>query len=442
MSFHAKLSPSSAHRWMNCAGSVALIGDESSPAGVEAMRGTAAHKVIETMLQKGETDATAYRNHYIFVHAPGVEETLIGSPDMELKPLVDDWAMFVCDDTMVAGIQMMIDEVERIREEECFDPVLYTERFLDMTWLDDRLGGTADVTLVDPGWIHLADYKNGRIVVEVTNNEQMKNYAVGLLHEHPDARGVTVHLVQPNAIHEDGCIRHETYSADELKLFELQMKQAADAVSKPNAPRRTGAWCTYCPAKIRCPEFDAAALSEAGADFASDPAEALPIRFDDGSDLAVADDGGEAYRASLSRKSKWISVLDQWAKDVTQAIYTELMNGRDVPGKKLVQGKTNRVYLNDQDKTLAELVKAGLDPSQLYTDPKLKSPAQVEKIRPLPPGMKPAGIKKLVGALAHKPPGRITVADADDPREAIDPTTAAAADFASDPVEGDDGDFA
>lgn len=426
MAFHAKLSPSSAKRWMNCPGSPALIGDESSSAGVEAMRGTAAHKIIETMLAAGESDASAYHNHLVIVHEPGVEETLILKPGSEV-PIVEGWHLFVCDEIMVNGVQMMIDHHAYVRDEQCFDPVVYTERFLDMSWLDPRLGGTADDTLVDPDWAHLLDYKNGRIIVEVKDNEQCKNYAVGLLHEHPDIRGVTVWIVQPNAIHEDGCIRSESYTADELKLFEIQMKQAADATSAPNAPRRAGEWCVFCPAKIRCPEFEDAAQTEAGMDFASDPVESPPAPI---SDFVEADDDGEAYRAMLARKAKFIPLLDAWAKDINKAIFAELMNSRDVPGKKLVYAKSNRAYIDDEPTTAAALIEAGFPEADLYTDPKLKSPAQVEKLRPN--GMKAAAVKKVVGALAFKPQGKITVADADDARPALDPAAAAGADFAGD----------
>lgn len=440
MAFHAKLSPSSAHRWMNCPGSVKLIGDESSDAGQEAMRGTAAHRVIEAMLQNGEHDAGKYRNYQILVHKPGTEETMLHPPGVSIDMAkAEGWFLFICDDTMVNGVQMMIDEHDRIVEEECFDPVVHTERYLDMSWLDPRLGGTADDTIVDVSWIHLLDYKNGRIVVEVKGNEQMKNYAVGLLHEHPDAQGVTVHLVQPNAIHEDGCIRTESYTADELKLFELQMKQAADATSKPNAVRRTGEWCTFCPAKVRCPEFDAMALAEAGADFADDPYE-LPQPMPE-PDIDAGDVDMEAYRADLARRSKWIPVLDQWARDINKAIFNELMSGATVPGKKLVHGKANRAYVNDKATTAAALIEAGLPEAELFTEPELKSPAQVEKIR-MPGVFKPKQIKDIVAAVAFKPLGRISVADSDDPRDAVDPTAAAASDFASDPVEGDESDFA
>lgn len=437
MSFHAKLSPSSSHRWMNCAGSVALIGDESSGAGIEAMRGTAAHKVIEQMLQQKERDASAYHNFIILVHGPGEEETQIHPPGTEV-PLTDGWFLFVCDDKMVSGVQMMIDEVDRVLTEVCFDPELYTERYLDMTWLDSRLGGTTDVTAVDPDWVHLLDYKNGRILVEVKGNEQMKNYAVGLLHEHPDARGVTVRLVQPNGYHEDGCIREESYTADELKLFELRMKEAADATSMPNAPRRAGDWCTFCPAKGRCDEFNAVALEEAGMDFASDPFESPPAQVMP-TFIPGDEDSEAAYRASLARKKKWQPAIDQWMREVNQAIFNELMNGRNVPGSKLVRGKSNRRYVADVATTAATLIENGIPEDQLYVAPVLKTPAQMEKIRP--PGMKPKAVKLIVAGVAWKPPGRLTVADEDDPRDAEDPATAAAADFADDPAEESEGDI-
>lgn len=416
---------------MNCPGSVALIGDESSTAGIEAMRGTAAHKFIEHMLQNDEHDASIYLHFYARVHIDSKEETQL--VDAEPKP-IEGWMDFECDETMVNGVQMMIDEHDRIVE-TCFDPIVYTERFLDMSWLDPRLGGTADDTIVDPGWINLLDYKNGRIVVEVTGNEQMKNYAVGLLHEHPEAQGVTVTLVQPNAIHEEGCIRTESYSADELKLFEIQMKQAADATSRPNAPRRTGDWCIYCPAKIRCPEFDEMALEEAAMDFREDAPDTPP---DDGvkiEDIFNDDDGGESYRAMLARKRKWIKVLDAWARSLNQAIYNEMMNGRVVPGVKLVAGKSNRKYVSDEQTTANALVEAGIPNESIWTEPELKSPAQIEKIRP--PGMKAAMVKKIVEPLTHKPPGRITIADEDDARPAVDPGAAAITDFADDPADDD-----
>jgi len=426
MAKHAKLSPSSAERWINCAGSVALVGDESSAAGMPAMMGTAAHKVVETMIAQRETDAREYLGCIVLVHGPGTEDSIIyTSDDPEAMKRRPDWFAFPVNEDMVNGVQTMIDEVERVVA-DLFHPEIYTERFLDMSWLDPRLGGTADVSAVEPfGWVHLFDYKNGYVVVEVKDNPQMKNYGVGLLHEHPDAEGVVVHLVQPNAPHEEGVIRSETYTRDELKLFEIQLKEAADATSVPNAPLRAGSWCTWCPAKIRCPEFEAAMEREAVMEFSDDPPEpalALPVPVDN---------------TELARKAAWIPVFDQWGRDIEGAIQHALEHGETVPGKKLVLKKANRRWLQDA-KVVEDKIVDGADiaASELYTDPKLKSPAKIEKL-----GDKAQRkiIKKLVGELSGKPNTGYTVANENDPREAVDAVSLAAMEFMdeddSDPAE-------
>lgn len=425
MAFHAKLSPSAAKRWMNCPGSVHLIGDESSVAGPEAMRGTAAHKVIETMIIGQQTDASFYRNWQILVEQSTGDVKMY--PAGEPIPMDDGWFLFYCDDTMVAGVQMYITEVERVKA-RLFEAEVFSERFLNMSWLDPRLGGTADTTLVPPDdWLHLFDYKNGRITVEVKDNEQFLNYSVGLLHEHPDAPGVTVHLIQPNAIHEDGAIREESYTADEIKLFEIRMKEAADATDPPNAPLRAGDWCTFCPAKLRCPEFDSKIAEEAMMDFTEEPPKSVPILDPDLSQDAPGAD--EEYRAGLAQRAKWLPLIDQWARDLRAAIFHEIQNGRPIEGWKIVRGRSNRVWNivdNDEDGFVAVLAEeAGVEPEALYTR-KLKSPAQVEKLS--------KQAKKVVATLANKPPGKLALARSDDEREAVDQAAAAAEEFADDPI--------
>lgn len=441
---HAKLSPSSAHRWMNCSGSVALIGDSPNNAGEAAMLGTAAHKVIEQMLQRGASDASEYHGFIIHVKKDGDEETAIYAPDdpAAIGTTKPGWFAFVCDDAMVAGVQMMIDEVARVKE-ELFDAELFTERYLDGSWLDPRLGGTADVTLVEPAaWIHLFDYKNGRVIVEVTNNEQMKNYGVFLLHEHPNALGVVVHLIQPNALHEDGCIREETYTADELKLFELSIKAAADATSVPNAPLRAGDWCIYCPGKDRCPAFETLMLEEAGVDFANDPVEPIAVptlttEFVDPAEWPQHYIEGDEYRSALARRARWIPLMDQAARDIRAKIQAELLNGKEVGegdnGWKLVRGKSNRAYI-DEVAAQERFNESGIGDEHLFTNPKLKSPAQIEKLGKTT-GIKPKKLKEIVAEVTFKPEGRISIAPMTDARDAIDPTAVAVDEFASDPAE-------
>lgn len=405
---------------MNCAGSVALIGDESSEPGDPALKGTCAHRIVEVMISTKKHNARKYLGKWVHVHTGDDPAEIVDSENaIVLKP---GWRAFPVDEDMVNGVQIMVDEVERVVAALTM-PEVFTERYLDGKWLDPRLGGTADVTAVEPfGWIHLFDYKNGYIIVEVKNNSQMKQYAVFLLHEHPDAEGVVIHLVQPNASHEDGIIRTVTYTRDELKLFEIEMKQAADATAIPNAPRRAGEWCQWCPAKIRCPEFDGLIQNEAVMDFADDPYENI-----NGTTGGII---GGVTSEQLAQKAKWIPLFDQWAREISGELTNRVINGDKFLRTlyKLVQKKKHRQWLVTPARVTREL-DGLIDEKELFTDPELKSPAQVEK---LTGGKDRKLVKDIVSLIAGAPPGEIVVAPISDPREEVDPTAVAAADFADD----------
>jgi hypothetical protein len=271
-------------------------------------------------------------------------------------------------------------------------------------------------------------------------DEQMKNYAVFLLHEHPGALGVEVHLVQPNAQHEEGIIRSVTYTADELKMFELQMKDAADATAVPNAPLRAGDWCMYCPAKTYCEAFESQAKDEAYADFAEDPPEdgilPIPALLEDMGQKNVGEAyrDGDDYRAALERKARWVPVLDQWAREIHARIQVQLLEGKKVGDWKLVRGKSNRV-LSPDEVTIQKVLndKWNIADDYLFNAPKMKSPAQLEKT--VVPGIEKKQMKVIVASVSKKPLGKIVIAPGNDAREAIDPGLVGADEFAADPAE-------
>ena len=424
---------------MNCPGSVALIGDESSVGGMPAMMGTAAHKVIETMILKGQHEASEYSGYWVHVKVKGDEPSELYAAD-DPHALADrpEWVAFLVNEDMVNGVQVTIDETDRIIE-SMFKPEVFAERFLDMSWLDPRCGGTADITLVEPfGWAHLVDHKNGRIVVEAMDNDQLKQYAGGVAHEHPDAEGVRVTISQPNAPHAEGVIRTVEFTRDELAIYEIQMKKAADATSLPNAPLRVGDWCQWCPAKTRCDAFDAAMAAEAAEDFG--------FSRDDGplpDKMTTLDTSSTTVNVSssdineLARKAKWIPLFDQWAREIDRAIQAHLLSGTPVGDLKLVRGKTNRKFADTTEvekRVNAEL--PGFPLRDLWDEPKFKTPAKVEKLGQSKDERKL--MKSLVAELSAKPPGKLVVAEANDPRPAVDVAAEAVNEFADDAAEGED----
>jgi hypothetical protein len=395
---------------MNCPGSIALIGDESSTTNQAAMLGTAAHKMLEIMLQNDHHDAREYHGATFLVKAAGDEETEYYAPGvaaLDPERARPGWFMFVADEKMVEGVQMTMDEVDRLKG-EMYAPELYTEVYLDGSWLDSRLGGTIDVRLIEPfGKGHIIDHKNGYIFVGAKDNDQLKQYAVFVLHEHPDLEEITVTISQPNSPHAEGLIRSETYTVAELKAYEKEMKKAADETSKPNALRRAGDWCLWCPAKTRCKEYDQMLLDEANADFADDePPAQLPT---------------PTSTTELAHKAKWVPVIEAWCNGIKADIQRELENGNIVgefgePEWKLVRGRAKRRLIDANETVRVLTEEVGLDGAQLWVDPKLKTPAQLEK---LGVGKEQRKLVKLkVKELAFMPDGKLTIAPMTDPREA------------------------
>jgi hypothetical protein len=412
---------------MNCPGSVALIGDESSTTNQAAMLGTAAHKLIEIMIQNDHHEAREYAGGVMLVKADGDEETEhypSGTPALDPDTPRPGWFMFVIDEKMVEGVQQTIDEVDRIKASRAEGTEVLPEVYMDGSWLDSRTGGTIDIRLVEPfGWLDIVDHKNGYIVVEAKDNDQLKQYAMLAAHEHPECEGVTVTISQPNAPHAEGLIRSESYTIDELKLYELQVKRAADATSKPNAPLRAGDWCLWCQAKTRCKAYDAMLLEEAQVDFSDDePPAQLPT---------------PVTTADLAHKMEWVPVIEAWIGNIKADIQRELENGNEVPGWKLVRGKSKRKWLSEdavKDKFIDEL---GLPEDDLLVAPKLKTPAQLEKLGVGKEQRK--AVKSAVKELAFMPNGALTIAPSYDPREAASALEDATNEFMTD--DNDEEDF-
>lgn len=416
---------------MNCPGSIALIGDDSSTTNQAAMLGTAAHKLIEIMIINDHHEAREYAGATFLVKADGDEETEYYAPGVAaLSPDTPrpGWFMFMADEKMVEGVQQTIDEVDRLRLEMCEGTEIFSEVYLDGSWLDSRLGGTIDVRLVEPfGRAKIVDHKNGFILVEAKDNDQLKQYAVFVMHEHPDCEEVEVIISQPNSPHAEGLIRSETFTIDELKLYEIRMKEAADATSKPNALLRAGDWCLWCPAKTRCKAHDAMLLEEANVDFADDePPAMLPT---------------PVSTKELAHKAKWLPVIEAFCNNIKADIQRELENGNIVgengePEWKLVRGRAKRRII-DPTETVRKLTEeVGLEEGELYVAPKLKTPAQLEKLGVGKEQRK--AVKNAISELAFMPPGALTIAPIYDPREAASALDDAANEFMT--ADDDDGD--
>lgn len=73
------------------------------------------------------------------------------------------------------------------------------EQSIKATWLTSEPDTTVDLVLYTQDEIHVIDWKWGKVRVEVTDNAQLMYYALCFAPLAPKAKGVTLHIVQPNA---------------------------------------------------------------------------------------------------------------------------------------------------------------------------------------------------------------------------------------------------
>lgn len=439
--WHAKLSASTSKRWLNCPGSVRAIQElydehpelkEKDEASPYAKEGTAAHHLMERCLKcLDRSSPTMPEDPNSLLHDVVDPRELVGGavtaegavfgPDQVVK-IMDGWHEITEDMATAVGVAVdfVLEEICRLGPGVEF----FSERKWDMTWLHPDLGGTSDLTL-SQFLVELCvyDYKHGKgVVVDVVDedgnlNEQGMTYLLGAARvDDFSHEKYTIGIIQPRAPHSDGAIRTASVSRHELLQFMERLKAGAEATQDPDAPLKAGGWCksSFCARNGNCPAQDELTSSTAKADFDDFPLE--------GQELAIAGPGGVVDANELARKLAWVPVIDAWCRGVETLAQRMAENGTDVPGWKLVRKKTNR-KLKGETELREAAAKAGLDPLKLYQPPKIKSPAQIEKLgkafKALVNSVDPDTKEQLY---IFKPEGKVTLAAETDPRPALEPS--------------------
>ncbi len=387
MSSHSTIGPSSAERWINCPASVQLSAQcPRSPSNVYAAEGTVAHGLAEELV----TDKV---------------------DDLELMARIGK--VVVCDgfdieitDEMVEGVMLYRDTIQDDMERMMKDPRpraefhRYAETKVHIKSVDPELWGTADYIQFIKGFsLKVYDFKYGRGVVEAVENYQMGMYGLGAMETIAGEAFDEVELViiQPRAGHVDGLVRRWKAPKEWLAKFKETARAAVKETKDPAARLNPGDHCKWCPAKASCPALYKAAQDAAGADFsvvAETPAQTkgLPeVRL-----MSVE---------ALAKAYSWREAVESWFGAVADAIQEKLACGIVVPGYKLVDGRSNRKWV-DEEAVVAEWEK--LLPEGALFEHKLLSPAKLEKL----PGVG----KGKIDHLTFKPEAKKAIARDTDPR--------------------------
>ncbi len=360
---HAKLSGSSAGRWMNCPGSIRMEEDLPNVTSVHAEYGTAAHELAAECLKTGEP------------------------PELYLGKTFNNVEV---DEEMVEGLQVYLDNLRELKGD------LLAEIKVDFApWVPGGFG-TADAIHFDTKskTLTVVDLKFGKgIQVDAENNPQITLYALGALNDFDficDIENIRMIIVQPRLDH----ISEWEISKETLLEHGNFIESRAREALRENAPITPGeVQCRFCKAKGTCRP-----LAEHNINMAfGDPENATPkdpLNLDNDDIVEILD------------KSDMIS---SWLKAVRKQAFIELNCGRNVPGYKLVIGKTNRNW-TDESVVEKALKRAKLKVTQIFTR-KLISPAQAEKLL----GTKYIALEKHI----IKPEGAQTLAPDSDKRPAI-----------------------
>ena len=378
---HAKLSPSGAHRWMRCPGSIALEAPFPDDSSVYAAEGTLAH-----LLASEELDGTKPAAERI-----GEQHTVDGFD-------------FTVDKVMVAYVE---DYVKLVRE-YAEGGVLLVEQRVPIGHLTGETDatGTSDAVVVhaDEGRLTVIDLKYGMGVrVMADGNEQAMMYALGALESYEqlaDFVNICMVIHQPRL----NSVSEHWIRVDDLMKFAAKVTEAADTVRSPDAFTAPGEkQCRFCKAKSVCP-----ALKE--------------VVDETVQEEATADDFADMGDNSLAVAMGRVELIEQWCKSIRAEVERRLTKGLDVPGYKLVEGrKGNRAWSDAKDAETR--LSAVLKRDEMYEE-KFISPATAEKLlKKDPEGM------SLLEELTHRPEGKLSVAPATDKRPAK-ATTAVADDFA------------
>ena len=338
MSKHARLSPSSASRWLKCPGSVALSEGLPDTSSSYADVGTAAHHLAE-MCFIYKKDAKFYIGEIIKFGETGI----------------------IVDEDMASAVQVYLDYVRRLPD--TFS-VLHEQR-LPLTPLtgEEDAFGTADTLAFDRDTLMVIDYKNGRgVEVEALDNEQMMMYAAAAMLEYSvlgEFKNFQVVIVQPNCdnISEFGFTRAEllTFVAKVREVAGLCLKEQ---VVQPEHLNPSEKACRFCKAKAICP-----ALTKRVQDAVREGFEDLDTKTE----------------VNLSQSMALTDMVEDWARAVRAEVERRLLTGKSVQGYKLVRGRMGARQWSDEDAVITKLKDQMRYADDLIFSKKLLSATQLEK---------------------------------------------------------------
>jgi hypothetical protein len=268
------------------------------------------------------------------------------------------------------------------------DALILTEQKLDISKFVPDCKGTGDCIILADKTLHIIDFKYGQgVLVSSENNTQMMLYALGALEMFSslyEIDQVLMTVYQPRLSN----ISTRTIETTELLNWaENYLKPQALLAHEGKGEFQSGEHCRFCKVKATCRKRAEDNLELAKYDFRSPS-------------LLNNNEIGEILKKAEE--------LVAWASDIKEYAFSLLNRGEKLEGFKLVRGRSNRKYIDDE--AVAKIVKnAGYDPY----DKKILGITAMTSL------LGKNQFQELLGSLIHKPLGAPTLVPESDKRPAI-----------------------
>ena len=358
---HALLAPSSAHRWIECPGSVVLSKDIPETTSEYAEEGTFAHAVAAHCLNNPDFELSA---GFVLTYEDNGVEINRSVPEDMVEPVL----------TYVNTVRYMTDGATDIQFEQRID-------------LSDVLGipeqfGTSDVIAIVGNELQIHDLKYGKgVKVFADKNWQLILYALGALEEAlliADIDHVRLVIHQPRLNHGSEAV----YTVEELREFGEEAKLVAKTIMAAlekgcGAELNPGEkQCCFCPAKGQCEALQNFALTQVIEEFEFLPPEADLLKEDLESSISGVP---QIDNSRLSVLLGNLDLISKWVSAVRELAMSKLLAGEAITGWKLVEGKAGNRKWADAVKVEEIMKSMRLKKEEMY-DFKIISPTTAEKL--------------------------------------------------------------
>ena len=387
---HAILSASAAHRWLTCTPSARLEQEENQEeCSVYAAEGTAAHALAEIKLKHvfGKTTDSEYR------------------ADFEAFLNTDEFAKYYnkeFEEYVDSHVQFVVDQTKDIGEFHIFFEVR-----VNFSNIVPQGFGTADVLIVTQDTVHVIDLKFGAgVPVRAIENSQFRLYGFGAFIIFPNTKFVKTTINQPRLDSHDTESLTKEYLLDwgfgyVKQRAELAIKGEGKLVASEDA-------CRFCKLKGKCKERADHQLAIAKQEF------------------SIVDQRDSIAKSITPEQLSYILEIGpafiNWYNDVKAFALGQLASGVEIPGFKLVEGRSNRI-ITDEKKVMSILLEAG------FTEDEITKPRELLGISKLEALVGKKLFAELFEDYLIKPQGRLTLVPDTDRRPAINTLGIAQRDF-------------